>query len=260
MFFQFGNKMPDYPKFGVWHDGYYMAVNQFISGSSWGGVGACAFERSKMLTGDPTAQMIYFDLGGSSDPGSMLPSDWDGATTPVTNEANYFTYFNDWSSSTEDYLKIWQFHADWTTPANSTFAESASLVTAPFNSTVCSSGNCIPQPGTTVLLEALTDRLMYRLQYRNFGDHRSMVTNHTVEVDGTGHAGVRWYELRNTGSGWSIYQQGTYAPDAAHRWMASVAMNGVGDIGFGYSVSDGTTIYPSSKNIQADNGPTLLDK
>lgn len=245
--FQFGNKMPDYPKFGVWNDGYYMAVNQFISGSSWGGVGACAFERSKMLTGDPTAQMIYFDLGASSDPGSMLPSDWDGATTPVANEPNYFTYFNDWSSATDDYLKIWQFHADWTTPANSTFVESASLVTAPFNSTVCSSGNCIPQPGTTVLLEALTDRLMYRLQYRNFGDHRSMVTNHTVEVDGTGHAGVRWYELRNTGSGWSIYQQGTYAPDASHRWMGSVAMNGVGDIGLGYSVSNGTTIYPSIK-------------
>jgi len=243
--FQFGSKMPDYPKFGVWSDGYYMAVNQFISGSSWGGVGACAFERNKMLTGDPTAQMVYFDLGASSDPGGMLPSDWDGTTPPVSGEPNYFTYFNDWSSATDDYLKIWQFHVDWTTTTNSTFAESASLVTAPFNSTVCSSGNCVPQPGSSVLLEALSDRLMYRLQYRNFGDHRSMVTNHTVEVDGTGHAGVRWYELRNTGSGWSIYQQGTYAPDASHRWMGSVAMNGVGDIALGYSVSNGTTIYPS---------------
>ncbi len=241
--FQFGNKMPDYPKFGVWSDGYYMAVNQFISGSSWGGVGACAFERSKMLTGDPSASMIYFDLGASSDPGSMLPSDWDGATAPVANEPNYFTYFNDWSSAT-DYLKVWQFHSDWTTPANSTFTEVSSLATAPFDSEVCSNGNCIPQSGSGVLLEALTDRLMYRLQYRNFGDHRSMVTNHTVDANGSGRAGIRWYELRNTGSGWSIYQQGTYSPDATHRWMGSAAMNANGDIALGYSASD-AAIYPS---------------
>lgn len=195
--FEFGSKMPDYPKFGIWSDGYYMAVNQFVSGSAWGGVGACAFERNKMLIGDPTAQMVYFDLGAASDPGGMLPSDWDGVTPPIANEPNYFTYFNDWSSASDDYLKIWQFHVDWATPSNSTFSEANSLVTAPFTSTVCSSGNCVPQPGTSVLLEALTDRLMYRLQYRNFGDHRSMVTNHTVEVDGTCHAGIRWYELRN---------------------------------------------------------------
>jgi len=242
--FQFGNKMPDYPKFGVWPDGYYMAVNQFISGSSWGGVGACAFDRTKMLAGDPTASMIYFDLGASSDPGSMLPADWDGIAAPVANEPNYFTYFNDWSSATEDYLKIWQFHADWTTPASSTFTQAYSLVTAPFNSTLCASGNCIPQSGSAVALEALSDRLMYRLQYRNFGDHRSMVTNHTVNADGSGRAGVRWYELRNTGSGWSIYQQGTYSPDATHRWMGSVAMNASGAIALGYSASS-ASMFPA---------------
>jgi PKD repeat protein len=239
--FEFGSKMPDYPKFGVWPDGYYMAINQFISGSSWGGVGACAFERSKMLTGDPTARMVYFDLGAASDPGGMLPADWDGTTAPVANEPNYFSYFNDWSSTTTRYLKIWNFHVDWTTTTNSTFSEAASLVTASFNTV---DGNVIPQSGSTVLLEALGDRLMYRLQYRNFGDHRSMVTNHTVDANGTGRAGIRWYELRNTGSGWSIYQQGTYSPDATYRWMGSIAMNASGDIALGYSASD-ATIFPS---------------
>jgi hypothetical protein len=68
-----------------------------------------------------------------------------------------------------------------------------------------------------------------------------MVTNHTVNV--SGHAGVRWYELRNTGSGWSIYQQGTYSPDAEHRWMGSVALNGAGDIGLEYTASS-SNIYP----------------
>jgi PKD repeat protein len=243
--FQFGNKMPDYPKFGIWPDGYYMAVNQFVTGSSWGGVGACAFERNKMLTGDPTAQMVYFDLGANSDPGSMLPSDWDGNNPPLAGEPNYFSYYNDWTPGTADYLKIWQFQVDWVIPSNSTFLEGYSIETAPFNSTLCGDGNCIPQPGTSVLLESLTDRLMYRLQYRNFGGHRSMVTNHTVNVDGNGHAGIRWYELRNIGAGWFMYQQGTYAPDDSHRWMGSIAMNGQGDIALGYSVSDGTSTYPS---------------
>ncbi len=245
--FEFGNKMPDYPKFGVWPDGYYLSFNQFVNQSYWGGVGACALQRSKMLTGDVTAQMVYFDLGASSNPSNMLPSDWDGTTPPQTNEPNYFTFFDDWSSTTNDYLKIWSFHVDWTTTANSTFTETASLITSPFDSEICTAtrGRCIPQPGTTVKLESLSDRLMYRLQYRNFGSHRSMVTNHTVDVDGTGHAGIRWYELRNTGSSWTIYQQGTYSPDASHRWVGSVAMNANGDIALGYSVSASTSVYPS---------------
>jgi hypothetical protein len=245
--FQYGNKMPDYPKLGVWPDAYYLSFNQFVNGATWGGVGACALERAKMLTGDPAARMVYFSLGATSDPQSMLPSDWDGTPTPIANEPNYFTYFNDWSSTTQQYLNIWQFHVDWTTTSNSTFSQAYSLVTAPFNSVLCSasSGNCIPQPGTSVKLESLSDRLMYRLQYRNFDSYRSMVTNHTVNVDGNGRAGIRWYELRNTGSGWTIYQQGTWSPDASGRWMGSMAMNANGDIALGYSLSNSSAIYPS---------------
>jgi hypothetical protein len=249
--FQYGSIMPDYPKFGVWPDGYYMSTNQFDGGGPWAGVGASAFERTKMLAGDPTAQMIYFDLGAGADPSGMLPSDWDGVTPPTAGEPNHFTYFNDWSSLTDRYLRIWDFHVDWVTPANSTIGQVASIVTAPFQSTLCNDpngrGQCIPQPGTSVLLESLSDRLMYRLQYRNFGGYKAMVTNHTVDVDNTGHAGIRWYELRNTGAGWSIYQQGSWAPDASHRWIGSVAMNSVGDIALGYSVSNATTVYPSIK-------------
>ncbi len=248
--FNFGTKLPDYPKFGIWSDGYYLSFNQFVQGLfgwEWAGTGACALERTKMLAGDPSAAIVYFDSGVAGDQQSMLPSDWDGANPPQAGEPNYFTYFNDWSSPTEDYLKIWAFHVDWVTTANSTFTEAISLVTSPFDSEICTAtrGRCIPQPGTAIKLETLSDRLMYRMQYRNFGTHRSMVTNHTVDVDGTGHAGLRWYELRNTGSGWSIYQQGTYAPDAKHRWVGSIAMNIMGDIALGYSVSNGTTKYPS---------------
>ena len=246
--FQFGTLMPDYPKIGVWPDAYYMAINQFSYGSTWAGVGACALERSKMLTGDPTARIVYFNLTSGSDPESMLPSDWDGATSPQNNEPNYFTYYNSWSSLSQQYLKIWQFHVDWSTPSNSTFSLASTLVTAAFNPTICSDptglGKCINQPGTAIKLQTLFDRLMFRLQYRNFGEYQTMVTNHTVNADNNGHAGIRWYELRKSGSGWAIYQQGTYAPDATHRWMGSVSMNAVGDIALGYSVSNSTTINP----------------
>ena len=87
---------------------------------------------------------------------------------------------------------------------------------------------------------------MWRLQYRNFGTHETLVGNFTVDVaDYSNHAGIRWFELRKTGGGsWSIYQEGTYSPDAHHRWMGSVAMDGNGNIALGYSVSSGT-LYPS---------------
>jgi len=259
--FQYNNIMPDYPKFGVWPDGYYMSANNFVSGSTWGGITASVFERSKMLAGDATARMISFNLGASSEPSSILPSDWDGVTPPALGEPNHFTYYNS-TTGPATYLRIWDFHVDWVTPANSTFAQTTSLTTAAFDPDLCSATRerCIPQPGTTVKLEALSDRLMYRLQYRNFGSYQSMVTNHTVDVDGSGHAGIRWYELRNSGSGWSIYQQGTWSPDAAHRWVGSIAMNGNGDIALGYSVSDATTVpnvFPSIRYTGRRNGDPL---
>jgi hypothetical protein len=231
-------KMNDYPHFGVWPDGYYLAVNQFDgSTSSWAGQGAIAFERTQMLAGN-AAQMVYFD---NPDPslGGMLPADWDGATPPAAGAPNLFMQLG-----TSTSLDIWQFHVDWTTPANSTFTPLVSPTVAAYDSDLCGfSRNCIPQPGGTAV-DSLAGRLMYRVQYRNFGSYESMVASHTVDENGSDHAGVRWYELRNTGSGWNVLNQGTYAPDADHRWMGSAAMDSQGNIAVGYSVSSATT-FPS---------------
>ncbi|MCB0749123.1 MAG: hypothetical protein KDC90_16805, partial [Ignavibacteriae bacterium] len=248
--FQFDDYMPDYPHLGVWPNGYYMATNGFNKGIAYASAGATCFERDKMLVGDPNARMVYFPVANEtngSEAGSMLPSDWDGTIAPPANSPNYFTYFQDDSESgvPNDRLRLWEFNVDWTTPTNSTFTLVNTLNTAAFDSFLGGDGrSVIPQPGTTQGLDDLADRLMYRLQYRNFGSYEAMVTNHTVDADGSDHAGIRWYELRNTGSGWSIYQQGTYAPDSDHRWLGSVAMNGNGDIGLEYTVSSSTT-YPS---------------
>ncbi|HMA36129.1 MAG TPA: choice-of-anchor J domain-containing protein, partial [Chloroflexia bacterium] len=74
------------------------------------------------------------------------------------------------------------------------------------------------------------------LAYRNFGDHEALVVDHAVDA-GSGKAGMRWYEIRNPAGTPTIYQQGTYAPDAASRWGGSIALDHVGDMAMGYSAS-----------------------
>lgn len=241
------DKLNDYPKFGVWPDGYYMTMNQFTSVSlQFAGQGVVAFDRAKMLQGQP-ASAIYYDLANvDMNLGGMLPADLDGPAPPAGSPA-YFAQIDDdaWGGASTDQIQIWQFHTDWTTPSQSFFARVAALPTAPFDSDLCGNArNCLPQPGTTTTIDAMSDRLMYRLQYRNFGNHESLVVNHTVDVDGSDHAGIRWYEIRNPGSSPSIYQQGTYAPDTNHRWMGSVALDSAGNMALGFSVV-GPSTFPS---------------
>jgi PKD repeat protein len=230
--FEFDN-MPDYPKFGIWPDGYYLSINQFANAQFWAGGGVAVLDKAAMLSGSPNATMIFFNLGTSY--GSLLPADWDGSTAPPSGDPNVLLELT--SSS----LRVWEASVNWSNPNSSTISNLGPLSGV---QSFSYSGISISQPGTSQKLDALSDRLMYRLQYRNFSTHQSLVTNHTVNAGG-GRAGVRWYELRNTGNGWSVYQQGTYAPsDGDSRWMASVAMNGNGDIAVGYSVS-GSATYPS---------------
>jgi hypothetical protein len=140
-------------------------------------------------------------------------------------------------------LAFWKFHVDWTTPANTTLTGPTTLTTAAFT-LPCSGGGgtCIPQSGTTQQLDTLGDRLMDRLAYRNFGDHEALVVNNSVTAGSS--TGVRWYEIRNPETTPTIFQQGTYAPDANHRWMGSIAMDKLGDIGLGFSLS-GTSLHPA---------------
>ncbi len=247
-------KMNDYPKLGVWPDGYYMSVNQFNADDSWGGAGVFVFDRDAMLNGN-SATFQYFDVADINiNYGGLLPSNLMGATLPPTGAPNYFMAVDmNWSGS-DDVLHIFEFHTDWNDPNNSSFTFVKDLVVDPFNWNFDGSGGSrdnwdIPQPDTNVELDSLSDRLMMHLWYRNYGDHESLVVNHTVNVgSGSDHAGVRWYEIRGgtvdaTLADAAIYQQGTYAPDADNRWMGSVAMDRVGNLAVGFSVSS-NTVYP----------------
>jgi hypothetical protein len=234
-------KMDDYPKLGVWPDGYYMTVNQYMPNGNWGGVAVVAFDRAAMLQGRP-ASLVYLD---SPDPNSngMLPADLDGWRSPPDGSPEYLAGFDTtkWGSA----LDLYRFHVDWSDPSSSRFAGPIQFPVAAFNPNMCGyNGDCIPQPSTSVGLSALSYRLMYRLAYRNFGDHESLVVNHTVDVTGNDLAGIRWYEIRDPGGNPFVYQQGTYAPDGKDRFNGSVAMDQNGDIGLGYTTSSAFS-YPS---------------
>ncbi len=242
--------MPDYPKFGVWPDAYYMSMNQFSPGTlNWAGSGAVAYNRALMLAGSPSTTMIMFTKPASDEASSWLPSDCDGPF-PTGNPPNYFLYISDGASN--DHLGMYEFHVDWATPANSTFGNFLSLPVNAFTANITG----IPQPGTTRKVDPLNDRLMYRLQYRKFSDHAAMVCNHTVDISATV-AGIRWYELRKTTGAWSIYQQSTYSiADNNSRWMASMAIDTSGNIALGYSISS-SNLYPSIRYTGRMNNDAL---
>ena len=227
-------RMNDYPKLGVWPDAYYLTFNDFDHGGPFVGATVVALDRAAMIAGN-TASMVKFVLGTAF--GGMQPSDMDGSTQPPAGSPNYIVQFDDDAFGyPQDQLEINKFHVDFVTPANSTFTSQPPVATAAFDSQQSN----IPQKGGPAL-ESLTDRLMYRLAYRNFGDHEAMVVNHTVDSNGANLAGFRWYELRRTGGNWSIFQQSTYAPDAENRWMGSVAMDKKGDIAAGFSYGNSAT-------------------
>lgn len=223
----------DYPKAGVWPDGYYVTYNMFTP-NTFGGAKVCSMDRASMLAGLPATQQCF---QMSTSYGGLLPADLDGKTLPPAGAPNYV--MNLGSSS----LNLWKFHVDWTNSANSTFTGPTSLPVTAF-AAACGGGTCIPQAGTQNQLDSLADRAMYRFAYRNLGTSESLVVNHAVKI-GTNkrssYTGTRWYELRVSPTGTaSVYQQSTYAPDSTSRWMGSIAMDKMGNIALGYSASSGT--------------------
>lgn len=223
----------DYPKLGVWPDGYYATFNMFSnSTNAFVGADLCAFNRTAMLNGQPATQ-VCFQQGSSI--GGVLPADVDGTTAPPSGSPNYMLFFG------SNNLNLFKFHVDFTTTSNSTLTGPTSIPVASFTP-LCNGGTCVPQSGTTNQLDSLADRLMYRLAYRNLGTKEALVVNHSVVAGSSG--GVRWYEIDNPGGTPSVAQQSTFAPDSKYRWMGSIAMDKAGDIAVGYSVSSGST-FPS---------------
>ncbi len=230
---------PDYFKFGVWPDAYYMGTNTGFPNQYY----AYAFDRASMLAGAPAT---YQYSNGHAN--FLMPADLDGPNTPPAGTPGYFyTMFSDGYPNHPagvDRIALYEFDVDWVTPANSTFVLAQEYPIAPYNYTVCGFfvGNCIPQLGTTQRLDSLSYWPMFRFAYRNLIGYEAMVGNFTVDLDGTDKAAIRWFEMQRQGGPWTLHQEGTYAPDGDHRFMGSIAMDGSGNIALGYSVSSATTI------------------
>jgi len=250
-YFRYAFQQPnfnDYPKVGMWPDAYYTTFNIFTS--TFQGARVCAFDRARMITGAAATQEC-FQLSSSF--ASLLPADLDGVTSPPPpGSPNYLLNFGTNS------LRLWKLHADFATPANATLTGPTTIAVAAF-SPACGGGACVPQPGTREKLDSLGDRLMYRLAYRNRGGIETLVVSHSVKVSGnkkTEVDGVRWYELRNPNATPSVFQQGTFSPDATSRWMSSAAMDKLGNIAVGYSASSGT-VHPAVRYAVRQAGDPL---
>ena len=259
-----GSNFPDYPKAGMWPDAYYFSTREFLNGTTFVGVGAYALDRAQALVGNPNPTIVGFLA--PPNPAyvvgdGLLPSDLDGMTLPPANSPNFFVGSEDNNGpygAPADALTLWKFHYDPMNPNMSSFMLTNTLPVSSFNSILALCGGtraCIPQPNTTNKIDHLgyRQRPLFRLAYRNFGTHESLVTNQSVSA-GNGPngevSGIRWWELRDPNGSPMIFQQGTYAPgltDGIHRWMGSIAMNSLGDIALGYSASNGTnpSVFPS---------------
>ncbi|MCB0077107.1 MAG: hypothetical protein KDD73_06750 [Anaerolineales bacterium] len=254
-----GSRFPDYPKYGIWPDAFYMSTRDFSASGPFAGIGAYALDRADLVAGDPTPGIIAFLVTPSNTAAynlgdGLLPSDLDGNTLPPAGSPNYYIGSMDNGGpygAPQDALTIWEFDADFATPANSSFTLANTVPVASFDSIFpCSpnSRSCIPQPNTTnkVDIQSYRQRVIHRLAYRNFGTHEALVTNQSVEA-APSLGGVRWYEIRDPGGTPTIFQQGTYAPgttDGIHRWMGSAAMDSFGNMALGYSASN-SQVFPS---------------
>jgi hypothetical protein len=228
--FHLGSNFFDYPHLAVWPDGYYMSDNVFNSaGTTYLGPQPFVFDRARMLAGLSATFQTAGTLGGTIDP--ILPADVDGSTPPPSGAPETFVRYPGAGA-----YQTYHYHVDWVTPASTTFTTFASPAAAGFTALCTLTRSCVPQAGTTARLDGIGDRLMFRLAYRNFGDHESVVGNYTVSSGGV--AGIRWFELRNVTNGpVTKFQESTYQPDTTWRWMGSIAMDQTGAMALGFSAS-----------------------
>jgi hypothetical protein len=256
-------QIPDYPKLGVWGDAYYMTANDFAIRANEAAV--YALDRTAMLAGATASaqRFVVPNIGIDSGYQPMGVVDLDGKRLPPAGtpgmvvrrvDDEFFTVPG--STPGSDTIEIWNVVPDFTTPANSTLVGPTTITSADTDAFLCARtlrtfdandfNACAEQPGTPQLLSVLGVFVgaMWRVQYRNFGTFETLVGNFDADA-GTQQPATHWFELRRpSGGAWVVQQEQTFAPDTTHRWMASTAMDGAGNLATGYSASS-TTLFPS---------------
>jgi hypothetical protein len=223
---------PDYPRPAVWPDGYYLPTS---TGDDVIQKHVCVVDRAKMLAGLPATEQCVV----VNDVNFLNTADLDGTTLPPAGAPNLVMATGGSQLDgdlDDDAIYVWKMHVDWQRPSNTTLTGPATIDVTPYRY-LCGGQltNCVPQPGVERRLDAQGDKIMARLVYRQVGARASLVAVHSVDT-AAGGGGVRWYEFQLNAAGDPVlHQQGTYAPDGAYRWMASPAIDRMGNIAIGYS-------------------------
>ncbi|NND61555.1 MAG: T9SS type A sorting domain-containing protein [Flavobacteriaceae bacterium] len=234
---------PDYPHYTVWPDGYYLTANK-------GGSTTYAFERDEMLIGGASPGIRGFSLAGavsapahvfSPEPANLLGTDF------IEGAPGYIVYLQDdaWGGVSVDHLKVWEISLDW--DGASLISQPQEIPLAPFDSQFQAFGvGDIGQPGTGQKIDSQQKIISYMANYRSFPTHNSFVITFNVDIDGADTAGIRWVELRNTGTDpWTLYQEGTWSiADGDSRFCSSSSIDEEGNIGLAYNV--GSTSTPAA--------------
>jgi hypothetical protein len=223
---------PDYPRPAIWSDGYYVPTS---TGDDVIQKHACVVDRDKMLKGEPaTEQCLVIDgvnfLNNADIDGKALPPRGAPNIMMATGGTQLKGVLDDAA------VFAWSVTVNWKDSAKTRITGPEKIAVAPYRY-LCGGQltNCVPQPDSERRLDAQGDKIMARLVYRRIRDRESLVAVHSVNTSAGG-GGVRWYEFRvDKDRRVSLYQQGTYAPDRFFRWMASPAIDRLGNIGIGYS-------------------------
>ena len=249
--YNFGALLPDYGKLGVWPNAYFVTYNMFdVNANTFNGGQPCAYDRAAMLAGLPATQICF----NSTASFSFLPADLDGFNLPPAAAPNYHISW-DWYNTLPPYtIQLTKFTPNFAVPASSTFNDGFggapfSFVGFPLDSNSLAACNdaagnsfqCVSQLGTAQTLDTLGDRQMYRLAYRNFGSYDALLITQAIDDSAGLNAHLRWIEIRNPGANApQVFQNSTFRPSTQARWMSSGAMDKLGNIAIGYSVSSST--------------------
>ncbi|HEY9115539.1 MAG TPA: GEVED domain-containing protein [Bacteroidales bacterium] len=258
-------QFPDYTKFSVWSDGYYVTANIGASNKVF------AVERDEMLLGN-AAQFVGFPLPGITTSGFYSPQFFNVTNNdlpPAGNATVVYMQDDAWSGVSTDHLKFWTVNVDWDDISNSTISQPIEIETTPFIS-VFDGGSFsnVPQPGGPDQ-DVLQATIMNQAQYRRFPTYNSAIFNFVVDTDGSSGelAGIRWFEFRQATDSdpWEIYQEGTYLSpyNDKHTFSGSMVMDGQGNIGMGYttcSTQERIAIYFTGRYANDPLGQMTLDE
>jgi hypothetical protein len=234
------NLMNDYPKFGIWPDGLYQSSNMFnLPATTFWGTAFWAYPRLPMESGAAITP-IAASISGSST-FTLLPANLrigpQGAFPPA-GTAEYLLG----DSQSAYAFEVRKFSVNWGTSTgtisggtNVAYSSSATNPRSP------------AQSGSAIALDSLSWRGMVQAQYKKVGSAESLWLNHTVASSASVNDGPQWSQINVTGGtiATTPVQTQIYQPDTTlDRWMASLAVDGLGDMAIGYSTSNASS-FPS---------------